>query len=209
MEPECDQFSIESKNREIQHKGTENLAIRNTVFRRWLALLALKTTARLYTPMGSCIPITRNKIVKTGPYVHLTEGATIEFIGQNTSIPVPRVYCSFVHKNRAFIVMRRIRGNDIPTAWRKLSEQSRQKIFDQLMSMIQEMRSLKPPPGTGVENCVGGSLRDPRNPRSNPRFGPFKTTQEFHLWLRANFHPSQIEGRENDPEWQDVREMEA
>lgn len=209
MEFECDQYSTGSNMRDVQHKGTGKLAIHNTIFRRWLSLLALKTTARFYTSMGSCVPITRNKIVKAGPYVHLTEGATIEFIAQNTSIPVPRVYCSFVHRNRAYIVMTRIRGNDIPTAWQKLSEQSRQRVFDQLRSMIQEMRLLKPPPGTGIESCVGGSLRDSRNPRSNPRFGPFKTIQEFHIWLREGFQPSQIEGRENDSDWQGVRDMAA
>ena len=209
MGSECVHNSTGINKRDIQHKDTGKLAIHNTVFRRWLTLLALKTTARFYKSMGFCVPITKHKIVKTGPYVHLTEGATIDFIAQNTSIPVPKIYCSFVHKNRAYIVMERIRGDDLPTAWQKLSEQSRQKVFDQLRSMIQEMRLLKPPPGTGVESCVGGSLRDSRIPRSNPRFGPFKTIQEFHLWLREGLHLSQMEGRENHLDWQDVRDMVA
>lgn len=192
-----------------QHAGTENLAIHNTFIHRSLVLLALNTTARFYTWMGFCVPITRNKIVKTGPYVHLTEGATMKFIEKNTSIPVPKVYCSFVRKNRAHIVMERIRGDELPTAWKKLSEESRQKVFDQLKHMVQEMRSLQPPPETGVESCVGGSLRDSRIPRSCPRFGPFKTIQDFHLWLREGLQPSQVEGRENDPDWQNVRDMVA
>ncbi|MCJ1258069.1 hypothetical protein MMC24_005899 [Lignoscripta atroalba] len=133
----------------------------------------------------------------------------MKFIAKNTSIPVPKVYCSFVRKNRAYIVMERIRGDEIPTAWKKLSEESRQKVFDQLKYMVQEMRSLKPLPGTGVESCVGGSLRDSRISRSSPRFGPFKTVQEFHLWLREGQQPSQVEGRENDPIWEGVRDMVA
>jgi hypothetical protein len=150
------QHVSDADERGIQHRGTENLAIHNTFMHRSLVLLALKTTARFYTWMGVCVPITRNKIVKTGPYVHLTEGATMQFIANNTSIPVPEVYCSFVRKNRAYIVMERIRGKELPTAWQKLSEESRQKVFDQLKHMVQEMRSLKPPPEIGVE----GSLCD-------------------------------------------------
>lgn len=133
----------------------------------------------------------------------------MQFIAKNTSIPVPKVHCSFVRKNRAYIVMERIRGDMIPTAWKKLSEESRQKVFDQLKHMVQEMRSLKPLPGTGVESCVGGSLRDSRIPRTSPRFGPFKTVQEFHLWLREGLQPSQVEGRKDDPVWEEVRDMAA
>ena len=110
--------------RSVQHRDTENLAIRNSFMRRSVVLLALKTTARFYTWMGFCVPITANIMVKTGPYVHLTEGATMEFIAKNTAIPVPKVYCSFIHKNRAYIVMERMRGDEIPTAWKRLSEES-------------------------------------------------------------------------------------
>jgi len=38
----------------------------------------------------------------------------MQFVAQNTSIPVPRVYCSFLHKNRAYIVMERLPGKGIP-----------------------------------------------------------------------------------------------
>lgn len=192
--------------RSDQHRDTEHLAIHNTWNRRWLVLLALKTTARFHTWLGFCVPITTNIIVRTGPYVHLTEAATMLFIAKNTSIPVPKVYCSFVHKNRAYLAMERIRGNDLPTAWKRLSKESRQKVFDQLQKMVREMRSLKPPPGTGVESCVGGSLRDSRNPRSCPRFGPFTTIQHFHLWLRENLQLSQVG---DQPDMQDVRDMIA
>ncbi|MCJ1439821.1 MAG: hypothetical protein MMC23_000302 [Stictis urceolatum] len=133
----------------------------------------------------------------------------MRFIAENTSIPVPKVYCSFVYKNRAYIVMERIWGDEIPTAWKKLPEESREKVFDHLKQIVQEMRLLKPSPGTGVESCVGGSLYDPRIPRSSLRFGPFKTIQDFHLWLREGMQPNQLKGREGDRDWQDVREMAA
>ncbi|EEP82878.1 conserved hypothetical protein [Uncinocarpus reesii 1704] len=195
---------------ETTHEGTEHLAINNTFVRRFLTLLALNTTARFRSWNGVCIPISRHKIVKTGPFVHLTEAATMKFVSENTSIPVPKVYCSFVRKNRAYIVMERIRGDEIPRAWKKLSEESRQKMFDQLKTMVQELRALIPPPGTGVQSCVGGSLCDARIPRPKARFGPFKTIQEFHVWLREDFQPSKKDkGTSSDQDWEDIEKMVA
>ncbi|KAK4548490.1 hypothetical protein LTR36_009400 [Oleoguttula mirabilis] len=132
----------------------------------------------------------------------------MRFIAENTSIPVPKVYCSFVHKGRAFILMERIQGEEIPRAWERLGEAGRQKIFAQLRQMLQELRALEPPLGTGVESCAGGGLYDSRMP-THPRFGPFKTVQNFHFWLREELQPSEHKDRENDSEWQDLKKMAA
>ena len=56
-----------------------------------------------------------------------------------------------------------------------MSEETIGDVFAQLRGIFQELRSLTPPLGTGVESCVGGSLYDSRLPRGNARFGPFKT----------------------------------
>lgn len=192
---------------EGQHNGTEHLSINNTFIRRFLTRLALRTTAKLYTRDGLVVPISKTKIVKTGRRIHLTEGATMRYLAEETSIPVPKVYCSFLHKNRAYIVMERIRGDELPKAWKSLSEEALESIFAQLRLYIQELRSLTPPPGTGVESCVGGSLYDSRIARGNPRFGPFKTIQEFHFWLRGDSRPEDLEGRKKDQDWHDAVEM--
>lgn len=90
-----------------QHNGFEHLAIDNTFWRRTLTLLSLKTTARLYPQPHPCRIISNSLIVKPGFTVHLTEVATMQYVAANTSIPVPRVYWSFVHENYAYIVMER------------------------------------------------------------------------------------------------------
>ncbi|KAH7360186.1 kinase-like domain-containing protein [Rhexocercosporidium sp. MPI-PUGE-AT-0058] len=167
-----------------KHVGSEALAINNTSFRRFLVRLALHTTAKFFHRDGPCIPVSRHKILKKGFSVHLTEAITIHYVARNTSIPVPKVHCSFLHKNRAYILMERIQGETLAAAWRHLSKESLQKIFLQLKSMIKELRALQPPLKTGVESCVGGSLYESRLPNGTPRFGPFKTIQEFHRWLR-------------------------
>ncbi|KAL2137847.1 hypothetical protein VTI28DRAFT_8003 [Corynascus sepedonium] len=194
-------------NTATQHEGTESLAIKNTVFRRLLTLLALDTTGQLYGSRGPCVPISRHLIVKTGPFAHLTEAATLEFVARKTSIPLPRVHSAFVHKNRAIIVMDRLRGVSLAKAWRRLSEKDLDAIFQQLRSIFQELRALPPPPGCGIESCVGGSLRDSRIPRSWPLFGPFKTTLEFHLWLRHGLQPKDHPDPEEDEDWDDIKAM--
>lgn len=185
------------------------LAIRDTFCRRLLTLLALKTTARLYKHDGPCVPISKRLLVKTGKFVCLTEAASIEFIATKTSIPVPRVYASFLHKNRAYIIMERIQGTSLAKAWKTLSDASRDHIMLQLRRMLMELRTLAPSPGTGIQSCVGGSLRDSRIPRSRPRFGPFSTVQDFHLWLREELRPEEHPNRNNDEDWQDIIKMVA
>ncbi|KAG4431296.1 hypothetical protein IFR05_013220 [Cadophora sp. M221] len=173
-----------ANNYEDQHVGSEGLAINNTYFCRFLARLALHTTAKLFHQNGPCIPVSRHKILKKGYSVHLTEATTIDYVARNTSIPVPKVHCSFVHKNRAYIIMERIQGKTLAAAWPHLSEDSLQNIFLQLRNIIIELRALEPSPTIGVASCVGSSMYDSRLPNGTPRFGPFKTIQEFHRWLR-------------------------
>ncbi|KAM0718393.1 hypothetical protein Q7P37_005463 [Cladosporium fusiforme] len=190
------------------HEGTESLAINNTFSRRLLTRLALKTLGRFYKSDGLCTPISKHAIVKTGFRVHLTEAATMKFVAENTTIPVPKVYCSFVHRGRAFILMERIQGDDIPSAWKRLAEPGRQKVYTQLRGMLQQLRALKPPSGTGVESCIGGSLHDSRIKQCHPRYGPFKTIQEFHFWLREGFQPSDVKTRQlSESEYADIEKM--
>lgn len=190
-----------------RHEGTEHLAINNTWSRRFLTRLALKTTGKLYSKdLGVCVPVSKHKIVKTANHVHLTEGAVLKYIAETTAIPVPKVYCSFVHKDRAYIVMERIRGTELCKVLETMPQDLLQGVFTQLRGMFRELRALTPP-GTKVESCVGGSLYDIRLPRGDPRFGPFQTIQDFHFWLRNDLRPEELRDRERDQDWKDLLEM--
>ncbi|RMZ80305.1 hypothetical protein DV738_g2804, partial [Chaetothyriales sp. CBS 135597] len=190
-----------------QHDGSEHLAINNTWFRRFWTLLAVHTTGKFYyyysrhkdNGNGPCIiQISKSRIVKTGRRIHLTEGATMKYVADNTTgIPVPKVYCSFLHRKQAYIVMERIQGGEeLPRAWGAMSQEARDAVLLQLRRMISELRGLAAsPPGvaTGVQSCVGGSLYDARlSGRGNPRWGPFKTIQDFHVWLRRDYSPEDL-----------------
>lgn len=148
----------------------------------------------------------KHLIVKTGRSVHLTETATMRFMAANTLVPVPTFHCSFVHKNQAFIVMERVQGQPLGNALSTSSETEIDSIFMQLQQMLQELKALPPPPGTGVQSCFGGSLRDSRIPRSRPRFGPFKSIQDFHLWLRDSLQPEEHPDRTDD-DWKGIKDM--
>ncbi|KAH7019747.1 kinase subdomain-containing protein [Ilyonectria destructans] len=193
-------------NTPTQHDGTEHMAIKNTRIRRLLTRLALWTTAHCYKLDGFVRPISPNLIVKTGPWVHLTEAATMEFISTNTSIPVPRVHCSFVHNNRAYIVMKRIQGSVLAKTWMTLSEIDRETVLAQLRRILKELRSLTPP-DIKVRSCVNGTLYDSRIPHARPRFGPFQTIQDFHRWLRDGFRLEDYPDRKGEKDYEDIEAM--
>ncbi|VTT59204.1 unnamed protein product [Fusarium fujikuroi] len=200
-------YVLPPDHRATQHEGTSSLAINNTFPRRFMTLVALKTSARFYKHDGPCILISKSLIVKKGSFVHLTEAATMQFVAANTSIPVPTVHCSFVHKKRAHIVMQRIRGTSLAEAWKPLSEADLASIFAQLRHMLEELRALVPPNSVGVESCTGGSLRDSRIPRSRPRFGPLKSIQHFHRWLWEDLETDSQPDHIEDQDWKDIKEM--
>jgi aminoglycoside phosphotransferase len=161
---------------------------------------------RFHKSHGCCTPISKHIIVKARRGANLTEAATMKFVAERTSIPVPKVYCSFVYKDCTYIVMERIRGEDLPGAWGSLSETARQQVTVELKVMVQQLRALKPSSDTGVESCIGGALYDPRLP-SRPLFGPFKSIRDFHFWLREGWRPANhVPDSEKSPDEQALNE---
>ncbi|KXS98992.1 hypothetical protein AC578_6163 [Pseudocercospora eumusae] len=132
----------------------------------------------------------------------------MELIAENTSISVFNVYCSFVHKHQAYTVMDRVRdkscmpyGAHCPRSLDKICFGNKLKrIFD-------ELRALKPPKGVVVQSYMGGSLHDSGIPHCLTRFGPFKTIQDFRLWLRGGHRLSSTEEKQDHQDWRKIKEM--
>jgi aminoglycoside phosphotransferase len=176
--------------------------INASAFRRYLTLFAIKLLKRLRRRKGAVQLLSRTTCVKYGETVTLNEASAMLFIAKHTSIPVPRVYCAFTHHNQQYIVMERIRGEPVGAGWSKRSQESRTKVLDYLKKMVEEMRRITPPEEVGVANVDGGPLYDPRLPGSSLYFGPFKTVQDFHRYLRG--------GQEAHPDhWADISELIA
>lgn len=185
--------------------------INDTFFHRFWTLLAIKLFGRPQ-PHGRChkIMLTDRVCVKCGPDLQLSEASTMRFISQNTSIPVPKVYCAFTRKGMTYIVMEKMKGDVIAKDWFYRSEESKMKLLAQLRKMILELRQLKPPEATKIGSVDGGPLWDdriPRFPRNNSAstpvaddyimkspcggcFGPFDTVEDFHRHLRAGDNES-------------------
>ncbi|KAL2430629.1 hypothetical protein ABEF95_012076 [Exophiala dermatitidis] len=145
--------------------------------------------------------------VKLGTFRDLCEARTMQYIASNTSIPVPKVYCSFQRRRKSdgttttYVVMERIRGETLASAWPTLSASSRDKILLQLRHFVQEMRNLPAPKREHkISNVDGGSLWDCRLVSGVDRFGPFKDAQAFHLFLRNGLEKA-------PPELPEVDEM--
>ncbi|KAF2245239.1 hypothetical protein BU26DRAFT_522332 [Trematosphaeria pertusa] len=69
-----------ANNYEAQHEGSEAFGINSTYVRRFLARLALRTTAKFFTRDGPCIPLSKHIILKTGYSVHLSKAVTMKYV---------------------------------------------------------------------------------------------------------------------------------
>jgi aminoglycoside phosphotransferase (APT) family kinase protein len=133
---------------------------------------------------GSVYLVTKKVCVKFGNVPH--EAETMKFIADNTSIPVPRVICSFKRGTKYVTVMERVQGTYLGWALygEGCTEERREKLLKQLKIMFDEMRAL-PPPGPGVSSATGGPIYNWHLDYRNP-IGPFENVAAFHKWLRLN-----------------------
>lgn len=129
----------------------------------------------------------------------------MDWVSSHTTIPLRRVHRAFTRKNETYIVMACARGKTFAGAWPELSDAQVESIFTQLRGMLDELLAL-PAPGIGIQNCMGGPLRDCRILR-NPMFGPFPSTREFYKWLREGLEPGQKTPYVSDEESADIQRM--
>ncbi|KAG8161069.1 hypothetical protein KVR01_009333 [Diaporthe batatas] len=196
--------------------GVGNFEVNNTLYWRLLtiSLLRLNATSRRISSIlrhrqrphvGAAYTLTHRMIVKTGRDVRLDEAATMRFIAEHTTIPAPKVLSAFERKGTAYIVMEKIQGEELGKIWRRTSEQTRASLLDQLRQHLDQLRALPPPTEFAVGSCTGGSLQDFRQSCAPPpvRFGPFRTIQDFHNWLREGLKP----GESTDLDPKDVEEL--
>jgi hypothetical protein len=88
-------------------------------------------------------------VVKYGPQVDLPEGETTLFLQNCSSVPVPHIYALFCSPNDEikFIVMERIKGQNLSLIWAKLDHAAKEALRIKLRSMFTELRQLKSPGG--------------------------------------------------------------
>ncbi|KAF7340433.1 Altered inheritance of mitochondria protein 9, mitochondrial [Mycena venus] len=121
-------------------------------------------------------------------YSLLSEVATLAFVKQHTSIPVPEVY--HVEPNARnpvgarYMLMERIVGHPLGTTWNTMSPQQRQQVVTQLAGMEAELLSTRFPAigslidGKGTLGPLGISATYPFALR-DPLRGPFTSSKDF------------------------------
>ncbi|KAI1496975.1 kinase-like domain-containing protein [Biscogniauxia marginata] len=156
-------------------------------FRALLTIIAVKILTQRYLRQfwkhpGGVFFLSRF-CIKRSPFENLIEAHTVRFLSQHTSIPVPKVYCAFTYRGQAYTVMERIDGARAGQGWVRRSAESKEKILDQLRSIVEKIRAVSPPDGVGVSNLLGGPIYDGRL-SGEPLRGPFSTVEDFHKSLR-------------------------
>lgn len=164
----------------------ESNPINGGLLARMLTILAIrvksqKYLSRLWKPSGGLLSVF-GFCIKVKPFSNLAEAHAMQFVAQHTSIPVPKVYCAFVHNGSTYIVMSKMDGEIAASGWLSRTEESKRRILDQLRSMVSELRTIQPLEEMGVANVNGGPFYDCRLP-SKLLWGPFDTVCEFHKAL--------------------------
>ncbi|GLA42223.1 hypothetical protein AnigIFM63309_010551 [Aspergillus niger] len=116
-----------------------------------------------------------------GSNLPTSEVPNIQFVQEQTSIPVPTVIESWTEREHTLILMRRIPGEPLSNVWSKLTIDEKNKIAKQTAEYLQQLRALQ----SNKIQCLGGrpvfSNFLFKNEGSNevPR-GPFASDDE--LW---------------------------
>ncbi|KAJ8106067.1 hypothetical protein ONZ43_g7187 [Nemania bipapillata] len=164
--------------------------INDTFFNRTLTFFALRISGKgllgRFWRQSERLVVVWKYAIKVGAS-SLAEAHTMKFVAENTSIPVPKVYCAFTHDKQVYIVMERIYGEDAACHWTHRPEGSKARILVQLKGFIQQLRDIPPPPPSNdqyaVSNVIGGPIFDEHKQKLQPR-GPFRTIDDFHNELR-------------------------
>lgn len=163
-----------------------HLSVNNTPLRRFLILATLRLCRRILPRHGPVLMLSKKLCIKVGTLKQPAEAATMQFIAEHTSIPVPKVYCAFERNGCKYILMERIQGDILRNGWLERNEASKDKILAQLKGIVDEMRLILLPGGQGISSLAGGPLFDGRLPGGSFH-GPFETTREFHKYLREGY----------------------
>ncbi|KAM5492476.1 hypothetical protein McaMca56_007041 [Microsporum canis] len=152
-----------------------------------LKTLILRTQFRIARSIfGSLGPtvvrVSRNHVIK-GP-CQLPELEALLYISEHTTIPVPRVKCTYDGPGGIYIMMDHIQGTDLETLWmRGLEPQEKDTIINDIAAILSQLRALTPPEEGIVASAQGGAILDHRI-GSQP-VGPFKSHSSFHAFLRG------------------------
>ena len=116
-----------------------------------------------------------------------SEVATMKYVRQHTSIPVPEVYAydttSTNPAKSPYILMECIHGWRTPLKLQELPDNVLRNIIDQLANVLFQLSSLQFPKIGYLHDDVDGQYRiDAMLDRKGKRVGPFSSAGEYYRW---------------------------
>jgi aminoglycoside phosphotransferase len=132
---------------------------------------------------GTRVVGVRDYVVKYGPHISNSEADSLVFVQANTRLPVPRVFATFSHDNKNYIVMSRLPGQQLSRVLLTLSTDEIDTIATELKSMMEDMRRLRVA-DFETESFIGSIGRRPCTDMifrlGIESKGPFKAIDEMH-----------------------------
>ncbi|KAH7360816.1 kinase-like domain-containing protein [Rhexocercosporidium sp. MPI-PUGE-AT-0058] len=114
---------------------------------------------------------------------HPTEFEAMEFVRQNTTIPIPKVFGAYNRQDGSQdLVLELVPGTTLNVAWQTLTQEQKTSIVAELAGYLTQLRCLQPPKEGFVGSLMLGSGYDHR--LGGRRFGPFESIADFHKFVR-------------------------
>lgn len=141
--------------------------------------------------------ISPSMLVKYGSHASLIEAKTMLFIAERTSIPIPRLYASYVYGPLdrdvddfgsvydTYIFMEFIEGEDLEKSWERYNTIEKQQLSVDLKKYMTELRSI--PPANYIGSVHGGPVTDVILEWSTTSKGPFNSEEDFNTTIADTF----------------------
>ncbi|KAF7895459.1 uncharacterized protein EAF01_009421 [Botrytis porri] len=130
----------------------------------------------------------------------LNEPNAPKLIEHYTSVPAPRFVDVTEHGDENYLVMTRVRGQQLRRVYHLMSYTERNCLADDLAGYVAQLRKIPNPTAYMVSDTLGGPVFDHRIP-NNGIGGPFNTEADFNNFLvsHINSTPASALGEENVP----------
>jgi aminoglycoside phosphotransferase (APT) family kinase protein len=139
--------------------------------------------------------------IKFGQAVQLSEAAALLLVAETTTVPVPKVYTAFRHKDITYILMDFIEGETIGKDWAERSEEEKESLLKQLKGFVEQLRNI-PNPRPGVMAAADmQSLFEPRSWKGCLGIGPHAKEADFNDFLRSGMQIDDTMLKEDHCKW--------
>ncbi|KAJ5701006.1 hypothetical protein N7493_012052 [Penicillium malachiteum] len=111
-----------------------------------------------------------------------SEPNALKPIEQHTTISAPQLIDAGEHDGKTYIIMTKIPGEDLDLVLHLMSYEERDRLTDDLVDCVDQLRRIPNSTPYCFANTIGGSIYDHRIPDDEP-VGPFNDETDFNNYL--------------------------